>query len=90
MKNNLWFLYIAKTRTKRFYTGISQNPQKRIIAHNRGYGAKFAINQGPFKLVYISLPIESKSKARQLEIKVKNWSQAKKNKLISYEWKLNI
>jgi len=88
MNTNPWFLYIAETRTKRYYTGISQNPEKRIKAHNAGYGAKYAVNQGPFELVYISSPIESKSKARQFEIKIKDWSQDKKKKLISGEWKL--
>jgi len=88
--NKLWFLYIARTRTGRYYTGISQSPKERIKAHNSGNGAKFAVNQGPFELVYVSLPIENKHKARELEIKVKDWSQEKKNRLITKEWELDI
>lgn len=90
MIKKFWFLYITKAKTGRFYTGISQNPQKRLKAHNTGRGAKFARNQGPFELVYISPKIENYTKARKLEIKIKDWSQIKKNKLISGEWKLNI
>jgi len=51
-----WYVYIAKARTKRFYTGISNDPDKRLIEHNSGLGSKFAIEQGPLKLVYVSLP----------------------------------
>ena len=76
--NKSWYLYIAKTKTNKYYTGISTNPTKRIIAHNRGYGAKFAINQGPFILIYVSQSINSKKQARKLEIKIKNWSQKRK------------
>jgi putative endonuclease len=90
MNNKSWFLYIAKTKTNRFYTGISRNVIERIENHNKGYGAKYAIDQGPFELVFVSKPINNYREARQLEIKIKKWSQVKKNKLISGEWKLRI
>ena len=81
-----WYVYIAKARTQRFYTGITTDPVKRVMKHNTGEGAKFAINQGPFSLVYVSMPFPSKSEARKREIQVKDWSQVKKLKLISGEW----
>ena len=68
---NNWFVYIAKARTERFYTGISDSPENRIIEHNLGQGSKFAINQGPLKLVYVSSPFLSKAEARKREIQVK-------------------
>jgi putative endonuclease len=80
-----WYLYIAKARTGRFYTGISTDPAKRIARHNRGEGARFAIQQGPFELVYISPPFTDKSTVRKREIQIKDWSQVKKNRLISGE-----
>ena len=81
-----WFVYIAKARTGRFYTGITKNPQERITKHNSGKGSKFAINQGPFELVYTSKPFDSKSDARKKEIQIKKWSHSKKEKLIQEEW----
>jgi putative endonuclease len=78
-----WYLYIAQARTGRFYTGISTDPSMRLERHNRGKGARFATHQGPFSLVYISLPFKDKSEARKREIQVKNWSQTKKKRLIS-------
>jgi len=46
-----------------------------------------ATEQGPFNLVYISPAIPNKSFARKREIQIKDWSQAKKLKLISGELK---
>jgi putative endonuclease len=82
-----WYVYIAKTRTGRYYTGITTNPEKRIIKHNQGEGAQLAKQQGPFKLIYISKVFLDKSKARKREIQIKGWSRKKKEKLINGEWK---
>ncbi len=60
---------------------------ERIKKHNSGNGAKFAVDQGPFELVYVSQPFGSKSEARQREIQAKKWSHEKKLKLISREWR---
>ena len=79
-------MYIAKAKTQRFYTGITTDPLKRVIKHNTGEGSKFAINQGPFSLSYVSAPFPSKSEARKREIQVKNWSRVKKLKLINGDW----
>jgi len=81
-----WFVYIAKARTGRYYVGISTNPEERLAKHNSGKGSRFAINQGPFELVYVSAGFASKSEARVREIQLKSWSHAKKAKLISGEW----
>jgi putative endonuclease len=81
-----WYIYIAEAKTGRFYTGITNNPQKRIYKHNVGLGSKFAINQGPLRLVYVSKPFISKSEVRKREIQVKNWSRIKKIKLINGIW----
>ncbi|MFA5275314.1 MAG: GIY-YIG nuclease family protein [Candidatus Omnitrophota bacterium] len=81
-----WFVYIAKAKTQRFYTGISNDPKERIAEHNSGLGSKFAINQGPFELVYVSKSFINKSEARKREVQIKHWSQAKKLKLINGEW----
>ena len=84
MKN--WYVYIAKARTERFYTGISDVPDNRIIEHNLGKGSRFAINQGPLQLIYVSPPFLNKSEARKREIQVKKWSRFKKLKLIKGDW----
>lgn len=81
-----WYVYIAKARTGRYYVGMTTNAHDRIKKHNAGNGARFAMQQGPFTLVYVSDCFASKSEARVREIQLKGWSRAKKEKLISGEW----
>ncbi|MBU1726927.1 MAG: GIY-YIG nuclease family protein [Candidatus Omnitrophica bacterium] len=81
-----WHVYIARARTDRFYTGITTDVENRIIKHNVGSGSRFAVNQGPLQVVYISKPFSSKSLARKREIQIKNWSRIKKLKLINGDW----
>jgi putative endonuclease len=82
-----WYTYIAKAKTGRYYTGITNNPSKRIEKHNSGKGARMAIEQGPFELVYVSDAFPNKSEARKREAQTKGWSREKKEKLINGEWK---
>mgnify|MGYP001570053524 CR=1 FL=1 len=81
-----WFVYIAKARSGRYYTGITTDPIKRIDAHNKAGGARFARQQGPFALVYISDSFKGKSPARTREAQIKKWLRVKKEKLINGEW----
>ena len=81
-----WFVYIAQTNTGRYYIGITNNPERRLEKHNSGEGAKFARDQGPVKLVYVSASFANKSEARKREIQLKGWTRQKKEKLISGNW----
>jgi putative endonuclease len=78
-----WFVYIARSiKTARYYTGISPDPKKRLGLHNSGKGSRFAIDQGPLEIVYISSPFVDKSVARKREIQIKGWRSEKKKWLI--------
>jgi putative endonuclease len=87
MNNMLWFVYIAKAKTGRYYVGISTDVNRRIEKHNNGKGSQFAKQQGPFMLVYKSGEYINKSEAREREAQIKKWSRIKKEKLITKEWK---
>ena len=80
-----WYLYIAQARTKNYYVGITTDPTRRIVDHNKGKGARMAVNQGPFTLVYTSLVLPDQSSARKWEMYLKNWSRNRKKQLISGE-----
>lgn len=82
-----WYVYIARARTGRYYTGITTNPEKRITKHNDGKGSCLAVNQGPFELVWVSHPYPNKSEARKREVQIKKWTRVKKEKLIRGEWR---
>lgn len=77
-----WYLYIAQARTGLYYVGITTDPARRIQDHNRGKGSRMALGQGPFTLVYTSEELPDQGTARKLEMKMKKWPRAKKEKLI--------
>jgi predicted GIY-YIG superfamily endonuclease len=81
-----WYVYIARAKTNRYYTGITTDPRSRIVKHNSGLGSLMAQQQGPFELVYVSGPLLDKSAARKREIQIKGWSVEKKEKLIDGTW----
>lgn len=81
-----WYVYIAQAKTGRYYTGITTDPKRRIVDHNRGKGAKFAIDQGKLTLKYISHVFATQSEARKREMQIKGWTREKKEKLIREEW----
>lgn len=81
-----WFVYICKSAAKHYYIGISPDPYKRVVKHNKGTGSKMALDQGRFTLLYVSLPFSGKSEARKREIQIKRWGRTKKEKLITGEW----
>jgi len=81
-----WYVYIAESRFNHFYTGITNNPELRIIKHNSGKGSQMATQQGPFTLIYVSKEFPDKSSARKREIQIKGWTKSKKEKLIKGEW----
>ena len=81
-----WYVYIAKTRTGRYYSEITTNPLERMAEHNAGKGSRLAQQQGPFELVYTSSSFPGKSEARKREAQIKKWTRMKKEKLIHGEW----
>jgi len=76
-----WFFYIVKCRDDSYYSGITDNVERRIKKHNRGVGAKYTAGRRPVTLVY-SEPQVSASEAAKRETQVKGWSRAKKELLI--------
>lgn len=82
-----WFVYIAQARTGNYYVGITTEPARRIVDHNKGNGARMAMSQGPFKLVYTSPELPNQSSARKWEIYLKRWTRKKKTELIDGDLK---
>jgi predicted GIY-YIG superfamily endonuclease len=83
----MWYVYIARARTGRYYVGMTTDSYARIDKHNNLLGSRLAVQQRPFTLAYVSQPFEDKSAARRREEQIKGWSRIKKEKLISGEWK---
>ena len=79
---DIWYVYMVRCNDGTLYTGITNDLEKRIEAHNSGKdGARYTRSRRPVKLVY-SEQVESKSAAAKLEYQLKKLPRLKKIRLI--------
>lgn len=81
MQDKLYYVYILKCGDGTLYTGITNEIERRISAHNEGKGAKYTKGRLPVSLAY-SEALETKSVALKREIQIKKMNKARKVKLI--------
>ena len=85
-KHKDWCVYIVECFDKTLYTGITTDPERRIIEHNdSNKGAKYTRNRRPVNLVYLEKK-HDKSTASKREIFIKKLSRVDKLKLIRTEY----
>ena len=77
-----WCVYILECGDGSLYTGITDDLQRRIKAHEAGRGAKYTRGRGPLKLRYQEL-LESHSEALRREYQIKSLKREDKLELIS-------
>ncbi|SVD63432.1 uncharacterized protein METZ01_LOCUS416286 [marine metagenome] len=77
-----WIVYILKCGDNSLYTGITNNLEVRLLAHEEGRGAKYTKGRGPFKVVYQKI-YKTRSEATTKEIEIKKLNVEEKKKLIS-------
>ena len=82
MKQKPWYVYIVKCSDDRLYTGISNDVQKRIAAHNKGMGCRFTKYRHPVILLFQE-ECGTKSVARKRELEIQGFSRSKKLDLVS-------
>ena len=75
--NKLWVVYILRCKDKSLYTGITNDIEKRIAAHQKGSGAKYTRSRRPVKLIGKSMRM-TRNEAMRLEIKIKRMPKEKK------------
>ncbi len=81
-QNENWILYILQCADKTLYTGITNNIDKRLLAHQTGKGAKYTRGRGPFDLIHTET-FPTKSDAARREAVVKKLNRIKKLELLS-------
>lgn len=70
MANTDWTLYILRCADDTLYTGITNNLDARIEAHESGKGAKYTKGRGPFTIIYTeSHPDRSQASKRERAVK---------------------
>lgn len=77
----MWFVYIIQCRDDSLYTGITNDLEKRLRAHNNKRGAKSVKGKLPVKLVYQE-EYDKKEKALSRESEIKSLKREKKLSLI--------
>ena len=76
------YTYILECKDGTYYTGWTNNLEKRMKEHNEGKGAKYTKARRPIKLVYFET-FESKIDAMKREYAIKQMKRSEKIKLIS-------
>lgn len=75
-----WILYILECGDGSFYTGITNDLQHRLHAHETGNGAKYTRGRGPLTLRYQE-NCSNYSNALRREIQIKKLSHKEKTRL---------
>lgn len=76
-----WFVYMLRCADDTLYTGITDDVQRRLEAHESGKGAKYTRGRGPLTLVYQE-KCEDRSTALRREHAIKRLTRAEKLILI--------
>ena len=76
-----YIVYILECGDGSLYTGITNNPEKRLKAHNAGTASKYTRTRRPVEFVYKERAA-NKSEALKREIQIKGLSRAEKLALI--------
>ncbi len=78
-----WIVYILKCSDGTFYTGVTNDLDKRIEQHNKGKGAKYTRSRLPVEIVYQE-HAPDKGIALKREYAIKQLSRDEKLQLITH------
>jgi putative endonuclease len=77
----VWSLYILECRDGSLYTGVTNDIDRRFLAHQEGKASRYTRTRRPVVLVYRE-ECGSRSQALSRECAVKSLSRPRKNELI--------
>lgn len=81
-----YFVYILKCSDNSFYTGVTNNIERRLFEHNEGISEdSYTANKRPLQLVWFET-FNDVENAISMEKKIKGWSRRKKEALINHDW----
>lgn len=81
MKKNYWWVYLLKCKDGSLYCGMTNNLEKRILAHARGKGSRYVRSRLPFILEWCR-GFETRSEALKEEYRIKQLKRSEKLALI--------
>ena len=81
-----YFVYILECSDKSYYTGFTNNIERRFIEHEKGINtACYTYNKRPLNLVWFET-FNDVLDAIAIEKQIKGWSRRKKEALINQDW----
>jgi putative endonuclease len=81
-----YLVYILLCSDGSYYTGITNNIERRMDEHNTGYNKTcYTYNRRPLKLVFHEM-FPDVNQVIAFEKQVKGWRRAKKEAIINGEW----
>jgi len=84
MKN--YYVYILKCKDDSFYTGITNNLERRFYEHNIGNDIEaYTYRRRPVSLVWFEM-FTDPTQAIIIEKQIKGWSRRKKQALVDEDW----
>lgn len=85
MKN--FFVYILQCKDGSYYTGHTDDIEKRIAEHNSRLFDGYTAERLPIKVVFVQ-EFATRDEAFNAERQIKGWSRKKKEMIIKREWDL--
>lgn len=73
----MWFVYVLLCTDRTFYTGATNDLEKRFLEHKSGKGGRYTRSHKPIRLVY-SEQLPTKSEALKREKQIKSWNRDNK------------
>ncbi len=70
MNKKEWVVYLVRCADESLYCGITNNIEKRLVAHNSGKGSKYTKSRIPVEIASVSSKM-TKSEALRLERHIK-------------------
>ncbi len=76
-----FFVYILECRDNTYYTGYTNNIEKRLERHNNGTASKYTRSRLPVKIVW-KKKAKSRNGAMKTEVKIKKMTRSEKKRLV--------
>ncbi|MBB5687246.1 GIY-YIG nuclease family protein [Sphingobium boeckii] len=80
-----FWVYILKCSDGRYYTGQTDDLERRMAEHQTGGYCDFTSRRRPIALVWTEY-FQTRIEALEAEMRIKPWSRAKKEALIRGDW----
>ena len=80
-----FWVYVLECADGSFYTGHTDNLEKRLAEHDQGLMCDWTSKRRPVRLAW-ARTVPTRDEAKAFEYKLKRWSRAKKLALIEEDW----